>query len=148
MAKNDPIGQAIKAGKDVTQSGQKRVEALLRDVTKATDRQSKQLTKALDELLERSRQETERIAEVVDTRVRHQFDTFGVATKGDLARLEAKVDALTATKKAGARKAAKKAPAKRTPAKKATAKKATPATTTVTPTPTASAASTPDAPAS
>jgi polyhydroxyalkanoate synthesis regulator phasin len=123
MAKKDPIGQAIKAGKDVTQSGQKRVEALLRDVSKATDRQSKQLAKALDELLERSREETERIAEVVDTRVRHQFDTFGVATKGDLARLEAKVDALAA-KKAPARKTAKRAPAKKAPAKKAPAKKA------------------------
>ena len=71
----------------------------MRDVTKATDRQSKQLAKALEELLERSREETERIAEVVDTQVRHQFDTFGVATQADLARLEAKVDALTARRR-------------------------------------------------
>ncbi|MCU0310337.1 MAG: phasin family protein [Acidimicrobiales bacterium] len=136
MAKKDPIGQAIKAGKDVTQSGQKRVETMLRDVSKATDRQSKQLSKALDEFLERSRQETERIAEVVDSRIRHQFDTFGVATKGDLARLEAKVDALAATGKAARKAPAKRAPAKRAPAKRAPAKKAA----------TTAAASTPPAP--
>jgi len=134
MAKKDPIGQALQAGKDVTQSGQKRVEAILRDVSKATDRQSKQLSRALDELLERSRENTDRIADLmdsVDKQVRQQLDSFGVATKADLARVEAKLDELTKTappEKATSRPApAKRAPAKRPAAKRASARPAAPA---------------------
>lgn len=120
----------------------KAVDDLVRDVTRTTDSQTKQLAKLVDEqskalskavedLRNRSRENTERVGEVVEAQVRNQLNAMGLATRADVERLEKKVDALAAEvrklskgskasgkgSKATAKKAAKKASKK--PAKKA-----------------------------
>lgn len=70
----------------------------------------------VEELVETSRRRAEELAEVMRKEVQRQIGVLGIATKADLARLEAKLSGRAAPKKA----AKKKAPAnKKAPAKKA-----------------------------
>lgn len=154
MADQDPISRAIDAGRDVTERGQKVLGDLLRDVTSATDRQSKQvreavddlvssvtsatdrqtkqlakvvddqtrqLGKAVDDLRDRSRDNSDRVGELVEKGVQRQLNAMGLATRADIARLEKKVDALTKEVKRVSKKTAKSATRKKAAA--STAKK-------------------------
>ena len=92
----------------------------------------------VDDLVEESRRRSDSIVEVVRQEIGRQVKTLGIATKEDLARLEAKLARVfsggtstprptkaTAAKKASPAKksTAKKSTAKKSPAKKSTAKK-------------------------
>ncbi len=83
----------------------------------------------VDDLVDGSRRRSDLLIDVVRQEIQRQVRTLGIATKDDLARLEAKLAGSNAptrapAKKAGAKKAgAKKTPAKKTPAKKTAAKK-------------------------
>ena len=83
----------------------------------------------VDDLVDESRRRTDSMMDVVRQEIGRQVKTLGIATKDDLARLEAKLAKGSAkpaakqpaVKKAGAKKAAKKkAPAKKKAATKAT----------------------------
>jgi polyhydroxyalkanoate synthesis regulator phasin len=75
----------------------------------------------VDELVESSRRRAEELAEVMRGEVQRQIGVLGIATKSDLARLEAKLSGRAAPKKAAKKKAPAKKAAKK---KKAPAKKA------------------------
>ncbi len=95
----------------------------------------------VDDLVEESRRRSDSIVEVVRQEIGRQVKTLGIATKEDLARLEAKLARVfsggtkataakqtapakkTAAKKTAKKTAAKKTAAKKTPAKKTVAKK-------------------------
>ena len=87
----------------------------------------------VDDLVDESRRRTETMMDLVRQEIGRQVKTLGIATKDDLARLEARIvsksgaarsPAVKATKKAGAKKTAAKQATKKTAAKKATKKAA------------------------
>lgn len=131
MAETNFLKRYLDAGVAFTQLTQARAEAIVRDLVSAGEIQTGQAQAAVTELIERSRENTERLLAQVRKDVREQVGTLGLATKADIARLERQIASLRSPSKAAARKA-KKAPAKRAPAKKAAkrspAKKAAKAT--------------------
>ena len=80
----------------------------------------------VDDLVEESRRRSDSIVEVVRQEIGRQVKTLGIATREDLARLEAKLSRVTSGGTSATRltTAAKKSPAKKSPAKKTGAKKA------------------------
>jgi polyhydroxyalkanoate synthesis regulator phasin len=127
MAQNDVLKRYLDAGIAFTTLTQARAEALVKDLVKAGEVQADQARDTVTDLLERSRKNSEKLLEAVRKEVRNQITSLGLASKGDLDRLEARIASLfggaPAAKKAAARPAAKKATAKRATAKKAPAKK-------------------------
>lgn len=123
MAQNPLIKRYLDAGMAFTQMTQSRAEAIVKDLVKAGEVQAQRTEELVNQLVERSRKNTDRLLEVVRKEVRDQIAGLGLATKDDIARLEKKMSAAPA-KKAGAKKAAKKAGTKK---KTATKKKAAPA---------------------
>lgn len=116
MAQN-PIKSAISASKDVAQQAQDQVESVLRDLAAAAEAQSAQAQAALQEFIDRSRENSDRISDAVDKQVKSQLSSLGIATKADIARLERKIDKL------GKKAPGKKAPGKKTSGKKSAGKK-------------------------
>ncbi len=87
----------------------------------------------VDDLVDESRRRTDTMMDLIRQEIGRQVKTLGIATKDDLARLEARIVSKSASakptaKKTTAKKAAVKKPAKKTTAKKTAAK--TTATTT------------------
>jgi polyhydroxyalkanoate synthesis regulator phasin len=146
MNDNDLLKRLLDAGMTFTAMTQARAEDLIRDLVRAGEVQAEQAQSVIDELVERSRRNSERLIDAVRAEIRQQMAGLGLATKDDVERLERRIaDVSTArgsrkatTKKAGARKATKatkrsggrtagatKSAAKKTGAKKAGAKKST-----------------------
>jgi polyhydroxyalkanoate synthesis regulator phasin len=154
MPENDLLKRLLDAGMTFAAMTQARAEDLVRDLVRAGEVQAEQAQTVIDELVDRSRRNSERL---IDAVIRQQMASLGLATKTDVERLErriADVSAARGTRKAtskkapaskatkstkaaaksggrtaGARKAgARKAGAKKAGAKKAGAKKATKAT--------------------
>ncbi|MGK2929792.1 MAG: phasin family protein [Acidimicrobiales bacterium] len=128
MAQNPLIKRYLDAGIAFTQMTQARAEAIVKDLVSAGEVQAQRAEELVSALVERSRQNTDRLLEVVRKEVRDQIANLGLATKGDVARVERKVAATpakkSAAKKAGTKKsAAKKAGTKKSAAKKSAAKK-------------------------
>jgi polyhydroxyalkanoate synthesis regulator phasin len=128
---------------------QARAEDLIRDLVRAGEVQAEQAQSVVDELVDRSRRNSERLIDAVRAEIRQQMASLGLATKSDVERLQRQIADVSAargsrkatTKKASARKAtkatkatrksggrtaaAKKTGAKKTGAQKAPARKAT-----------------------
>jgi polyhydroxyalkanoate synthesis regulator phasin len=146
MPQNDMLKRYLDAGVAFTQMTRSRAESIVKDLVKAGEVQQKQAQKQVDDLVERSRKNTEQLMEMIRKEITQQLASVGIATKDDIARLEARIDAAgsgapapklvvatpheaaeVAAEAAGAPTApAKKAPAKKATAKKAAAKKAAP----------------------
>jgi polyhydroxyalkanoate synthesis regulator phasin len=118
MAQTDLLKRYLDAGLAFTQMTQQRAEAIVKDLVKAGEVQAEQATARRNELVERSRQNTEKLVDTVRKEVREQVRSLGLATQHDIEALRKEIASL---KKAGA--TTKVAPAKAT-AKKSTAKKA------------------------
>ncbi len=126
MAQNPLIKRYLDAGMAFTQMTQARAEAIVSELVKAGEVQAQKTEELVTQLVERSRQNTERFLEQVRTEVRSQIAALGLATQDDIARLESRLDAASGTK-APAKKPAKKRTAAKKPAtKKAAPKKASP----------------------
>lgn len=108
MAQNDMLRRYLDAGMAFTQLTRARAEAIVKDLVKAGELQREQTQDVLDDLLERSRKNTDQLRELVRKEIREQLAAIGLATKDDIARIERKLS--------GSGGAAKKA----APAKKAT----------------------------
>jgi polyhydroxyalkanoate synthesis regulator phasin len=122
MAERDLLRRYLDAGVAFTQMTQQRAEAIVRDLVKAGEVQTEQAQAAAQELVDRSRKNTERLVELVRNEIRQQVSNLGLATKADLARLERRIDSAGGS---GAAKAARKSStAKKTAARK-TAKRTT-----------------------
>src|SRR5436190_19442828 len=117
MPQNDLLKRYLDAGMAFTQMTRSRAEGIVKDLVKAGEVQQKQAQKQVDDLLERSRKNTEQLLDLIRSEITSQLSGLGLATKDDVARLEKKISA-------GTRAPAKKAPAKKSPARKASAKKA------------------------
>jgi DNA end-binding protein Ku len=132
MAQLDAIRKYLEAGMAFTHTTRAKAEEVVGNLVRAGELQTEQTQQQVQELVERSRENTERVVKAMREEVLSQMSSLGFATKKDLARLERKVDAMKSssgakkagTKKAAAKKsAAKKSTAKKSPAKKAAAKK-------------------------
>lgn len=114
MAPKDIISRTLDAGRGVGQRSQDRIEGIVGQLQRMSEEQLDQVVALLGELRDRSVLSGEQAASAVDRRVREQLSSLGLATKVDVDRLEAKVDALTADAAAGA-------PSSKSPAPKASA---------------------------
>lgn len=135
-AGREATGRTIEAGRDVTKSAREvtaragdRVESLFRELLQANLEQVEQAQQILEEFVDRSRRNTERLIDAIDGEIRDQLAAMSLATRADLKRLEHRLEALegsfgrSSTSASPARPSAS-APAARSP-RKATAKKAT-----------------------
>jgi polyhydroxyalkanoate synthesis regulator phasin len=152
MADNDLLKRLLDAGMTFTAMTQARAEELIRDLVRAGAVQAEQAQATVDELLDRSRRNSERLIDAVRTEIDQQLAKLDLATRDDIesmvqrftdlaasvfgaaapGRREASTPARAvpvstsapAAGKATAKKsAAKKAPAKKGAARKAPAKK-------------------------
>src|SRR5947199_7515403 len=114
MAQNDRLKRYVDAGAAFTQITRARAESIVRDLVKAGEVQRDQNQERVDELVERSRKNTDQFMDMVRKEVSKQLSTLGFATKDDLAKLEARLrgtSAPTGTKAAGTKAAGTKAAA-------------------------------------
>jgi polyhydroxyalkanoate synthesis regulator phasin len=124
MAQRDLLNRSLDAGREVSQKTQDRVEALLRDLTRAAEDQAQQAQQLVQELVERSRTTTEQIIDVIDRELRSQVNALGLATRADIDRLEARIDELQVAAASEPPAVVAKPAARQAPARKAVAKKA------------------------
>lgn len=123
MAQRDLFKRYLDAGMAFTEMTRGRAESIVKDLVAAGEVPRKRAEEYIDELVNRSRQNTEAVVALVQAQVRDQLGLLGIATKDDIARLEAKIEGRTASKSASAKAPAKKAPAKKAAAKKSGAAK-------------------------
>ena len=126
MAQNDMLKRYLDAGVAFTKMSRSRAEGIINDLVKAGEVQRGQAQQRVDELVDRSRRNTEQLVDMVRTELRKQLGAMGLATKADITRLERRIDAVAKSNGAKVPAAPKKAATpKKAPAKKATgAKKA------------------------
>jgi polyhydroxyalkanoate synthesis regulator phasin len=117
MAQTNAFQRYLEAGMAFTELTRTRAEAIVKDLVKAGQVPRQRAEDAIDELVSRSRQNTEAMMALVQAQIQEQLGNLGLATKADIERLEAKINAAKGTG------GAKKAPAKKAPAKKAAAAK-------------------------
>ncbi|MDQ6695843.1 MAG: hypothetical protein M3Z46_00100 [Actinomycetota bacterium] len=117
MADSNLLKRLFDAGAAFTQLTQARAEAIVKDLVNAGEVQTNQAQATVAELIERSRENTERLLEQVRTDIRSQVASMGLATKADIARLENRISSLSAAGPAGQSTAT--TPAKRTATKTA-----------------------------
>jgi polyhydroxyalkanoate synthesis regulator phasin len=109
MAQNDMLRRYLDAGMAFTQLTRARAEAIVKDLVKAGELQREQTQDALEELLERSRKNTDQLRDLVRKEIREQLAAIGLATKDDIARIERKLSGGGTAKKAAPAKKATKA---------------------------------------
>src|SRR4051794_41888701 len=139
MPDNDMLRRYLDAGIAFTQMTRDRAEAIVRDFVKTGELQRDQAQKNVDDLLDQSRKNTERLLDMVRKEIQDQLQSFGLATRADVERIESRLSALeskrsatpsdpapgpTVTPGGSTRGLAKKAATTKTTAKKAVAKKA------------------------
>jgi polyhydroxyalkanoate synthesis regulator phasin len=110
MAQTDTLKRYLETGMAVTQLTRARAESIVKDLVKAGEVRRDRTQEAVDELVDRSRRNTEALLAVVRKEITSQLSQLGLATKDDLARLERK---LTARSGSSTRAPAKKAAAKK-----------------------------------
>src|SRR5688500_8497527 len=116
MAENDMLRRYLDAGIAFTQMTAERAENIVRDLVKAGEVQTEQAQQLVEEVLDRSRQNSERLLELVRNEITQQVSNLGLASRDDVERLVRRLTgggAATKKKTAAKKTAAKKAPAKK-----------------------------------
>src|SRR5438034_10811402 len=122
---NEMWKRYLDVGVTFSETTRKRAEEFVRDLVKAGEVQQERAQKAVDELVDRSRRNTEELVTLVRNEIKSQVSTLGIATKDDIRRLEGRIDRLS--KAPGKKAAPRKAAARKSAAKKTSgAKKAEP----------------------
>lgn len=116
MAGDDLFKRYLEIGASVLGMSRERAESIVRDLVASGEVAKGQATKAADWLVERGKTGSEEIAELIRREIRSQIAAVGVATKDDIARLEAQIEELRTPPPP-----AKAAPTRRTRAGKAPA---------------------------
>ena len=115
----------LETGMQFTELRRSKARELANDLVAQGHLAREQVSTAVDDLVEMSRRRTEDLRKLVQTEVARQLGALGLATKGDLARLERRLSKNNrAAKKAPAKKPAASTSKARRPAAKKTAKKA------------------------
>jgi polyhydroxyalkanoate synthesis regulator phasin len=124
MAQNDMLKRYLDAGVAFTQLTRSRAEGIVKELVRAGEIQREQTQERVDELMERSRKSTEAMVDLIRKELSAQLGGLGLATKQDIARLEAKIAKLGSPRATGATKATKATTTKAAGTTKAAAKKA------------------------
>ncbi len=128
MAQSDLFKRYLDAGIAFTEMTRERAQAIVKEWVNAGEVPMQRADDFIEDIVERSRQNTAAIVSLVQAQVQDQLSAIGLATKADIARLEAKINRASASAGASAA-AAKKAPVKTaastSTAKTSTAKKST-----------------------
>lgn len=128
MARDDRLKKVQEAGADFLDAARVRAEEFLRELARASGDTQGKAQEALDELVEGSRKGTESLVSSIRKEISAQLGLLGIATKDDLADLEARLAGRPGEKHAPTAKAAttpKKAAPKQPASKKRAAKPAT-----------------------
>ncbi|CAA9232058.1 MAG: hypothetical protein AVDCRST_MAG10-1218 [uncultured Acidimicrobiales bacterium] len=91
MAGDELFKRYLEIGQSVLGMTRERAESIVRDLVASGEVAKGQATKAADWLVERGRAGTEELAEIVRREIREQVTALGLATKDDVARLEAEI---------------------------------------------------------
>ena len=94
MPGDDLFKRYLEIGASVLGMSRERAESIVRDLVASGEVAKGQATKAADWLVERGRTGSEEIAELVRREIRQQIAALGVATKDDVAHLQAQIEAL------------------------------------------------------
>ena len=122
----DLFRRLLDSGVAFTQMTQERAEAIVRDLVRAGEIQSEQTTRFVQEILEQSRQNTERLLETIRNEISAQLAALPLANRDDVQSLRDAVNRLRSRTTTAARRGTKKAAgAKRTTTKKAAGAKKT-----------------------
>ena len=97
MAGDELFKRYLEIGASVLGMTRERAESIVRDLVASGEVAKGQANKAADWLVERGRAGTDELAEMIRREIRQQVSALGLATKEDLARLEAQVEELRAT---------------------------------------------------
>lgn len=132
MPQNDQLRRYLDAGIAFTQMTRQRAQAIVKDLVSTGELQRDQSQQFVDELVDRSRKNTEALLDTLRKEISEQLSALGIATKADLEALERRITGSNVSSRIDtgtpgvtpATSAAKKVPAT---AKKATAKKKAPA---------------------
>lgn len=127
MARSDLWKRYLDAGMEFTQMSRERAEAVVRDLVKAGEVRRKEAEQWVEDLLDRSRRNTEEVVALVRRELREQLENVGMT---DAARRiggprPSTEPATRATERPATvpTSTAKKSPAKKSPAEKTGAKK-------------------------
>jgi polyhydroxyalkanoate synthesis regulator phasin len=148
MPRKDIFQRYLDAGYAVTEMTRDRAESIVREFVKAGEVRRDNVQSRVDDLVDRSRRNTEQLLGVIRSEITSQFSQLGLATKDDLKALETRLaQKLAARSSPSAQKGpvkkvasasqtasgtsvrATKAPANKATASKATANKVTPTKT-------------------
>ena len=91
MPGDEPFKRYLEIGASVLGMTRERAESIVRDLVASGEVARGQASKAADWLVERGRAGTEELAEMVRREIREQVTALGLATKDDVARLEAQI---------------------------------------------------------
>jgi polyhydroxyalkanoate synthesis regulator phasin len=125
MAQTDMLRRYLDAGIAFTKMTQDRAEAIVRDLVGAGEVGADQASNAVQDLVERSRENTERLLETVRAEINAQIGNLGLATRDDIEALRREIAELRddssrrATTPASGGSTAPPPPVKKAPAKKA-----------------------------
>jgi polyhydroxyalkanoate synthesis regulator phasin len=124
MAQTDMLKRYLDAGVAFTQMTQQRAEEIVRELVRAGEVQTGQAQERVEEILERSRENTDRLLGMIRDEIRTQIANLGLVPKSELDDVRRELNELRARQAATGTAAAKAATtAKKTaPAKAAAAK--------------------------
>ncbi len=131
MTNSDVLKRFLDAGVAFTQMTRERAENLVRELVQVGAVRVDETQQAVQALVDRGRESTERLATLVSAEVRKQMDLVAARVDGleerveDVARRVRSAGKAAAGKAAAGKAPAKKAPAKKAPARKSTARKST-----------------------
>ncbi len=91
---NDLFRRLLDSGVAFTQMTQQRAEAIVRDLVRAGEVQSEQTSQLVQEFLDRSRLNTERLLERVRGEIREQVAALGLASREEVQALRDAVNRL------------------------------------------------------
>ena len=97
MAADDLFKRYLEVGAAMLGMSRERAEGIVRDLVASGEVAKGQATKAADWLVERGRTGGEELKELIRGEVRQQVAALGLATREDIARLEARMDAAAST---------------------------------------------------
>lgn len=96
MAAEDLFKRYLEVGASMLNMSRERAESIVADLVASGEVARGQATRAADWMVERGRAGTEELAEMIRREIRQQVSALGLATREDVARLEARLDATTA----------------------------------------------------
>ena len=94
MATGDLFKRSLEAGTSFLDMTRERAEAMVKEWVDAGDLGKGRAQKAVEQVLDRSRKATDELRSMVRKEIGVQLAALGVATRDDIARLEAKIDAV------------------------------------------------------